>query len=286
MLHNLLAQDPQFGYVSLLQTMMPTSFLSSRPLIPLIARVVPEKRPMDDVALGLEMPQEDEYAMCNFSARSFYIAWYFPLRMRELFIHYALFDHLEPREVDAWRQEYLQVMRAATYACGGKPLVLKNPVNTVRVRHLLRMFPEARFIYLYRNPYEVYRSTVKLHRAVIDMVGLQQISDEEIEENLIWVFKEMWVRYEREKAFISKNRLIEIKYEDLAASPLEVIQDAYEKLGIPGFETAKQNFETHLESHKAYTPDSYQYSLDELIRVETEWDFALEKGGYARPAAR
>lgn len=38
-----------------------------------------------------------------------------------------------------------------TLRCGGcKPLVIKSPTHTARVRLLLRLFPRARFVYLHR----------------------------------------------------------------------------------------------------------------------------------------
>ena len=43
-------------------------------------------------------------------------------------------------------------------ACGGKPLVIKSPVHTARVALLLKLFPRAKFIYLHRNPLQVFQS--------------------------------------------------------------------------------------------------------------------------------
>jgi hypothetical protein len=42
-----------------------------------------------------------------------------------------------------------------TYWAGGtKPLLIKSPVHTGRVKLLLQMFPRARFLYIHRHPME------------------------------------------------------------------------------------------------------------------------------------
>ena len=43
----------------------------------------------------------------------------------------------------------------ALYA--GRRLVLKSPVHTARVELLLKLFPDAQFIYIHRDPETVYR---------------------------------------------------------------------------------------------------------------------------------
>jgi hypothetical protein len=43
-----------------------------------------------------------------------------------------------------------------TYWAGGsKPLLIKSPVHTGRIKLLLRLFPKARFLYIHRNPIKV-----------------------------------------------------------------------------------------------------------------------------------
>ncbi|MBC8355082.1 MAG: sulfotransferase [Planctomycetes bacterium] len=43
-----------------------------------------------------------------------------------------------------------------------KPLVVKSPTHTGHVRLLLEMFPEAKFVHIHRNPFEVFSSTLKM----------------------------------------------------------------------------------------------------------------------------
>ena len=91
MLHNLLAQDKDTGYVSLFQTLAPDSyFIGQKTLQPVLALRAPRTRPMDDVLLDMQGPQEEEFAMAHASGLSFYAGWYFPNAMEKLFDTYAL----------------------------------------------------------------------------------------------------------------------------------------------------------------------------------------------------
>lgn len=42
------------------------------------------------------------------------------------------------------------------------PLLIKSPVHTARVRLVLGLFPRARFLYIHRDPYEVFQSAVHM----------------------------------------------------------------------------------------------------------------------------
>ena len=41
-------------------------------------------------------------------------------------------------------------------------LLIKSPVHTGRVKLLLDLFPNAQFIYIHRNPYQVFKSAVHM----------------------------------------------------------------------------------------------------------------------------
>src|SRR5438132_3087767 len=68
-LHNLLAGDvEQFSYANTYQVVNPFTFLSTEEVnARRFAFLVPKRRPMDNVALSFEVPQEDEFAPCLMS---------------------------------------------------------------------------------------------------------------------------------------------------------------------------------------------------------------------------
>jgi len=118
-------------------------------------------------------------------------------------------------------------MKAVTYSNHGKRLVLKNPPNTARITTLMELFPDARFIHIYRNPYKVYLSTKRMRTKVLDKLALQHTTDEQIENHVIDNYIRLMKSYFKQKDQIPDGHLIEIRYEDLVADPMGQIREVY-----------------------------------------------------------
>src|SRR5665648_1005332 len=102
----------------------------------------------------------------------------------------------------------------------GKRLILKNPANTARIKLLLELYPEAQFIHIYRNPYVVYMSTKHFYNKMVQAFTFQKISDADLEDHILWIYKRMMESYFEEKKLIPKGNLVEIKFENLESEPL------------------------------------------------------------------
>ena len=84
-LHYLLAKDKQFGYCSNTDAFVPGAILVGRWFFrKIIAWRLPPTRPMDDVKLNADSPQEEEFAMMLLSKYSRYHAFVFPSNLRSL----------------------------------------------------------------------------------------------------------------------------------------------------------------------------------------------------------
>ena len=97
---------------------------------------------------------------------------------------------------------------------GGRRLVLKNPANTGRIRALLNLFPDAKFIHIYRNPYDVFLSTVWLQRSVIPRSQVQDISPDTVEAHVLRFYIQLQQKYLAEKDLIPAGSLAEVRFED------------------------------------------------------------------------
>ena len=85
------------------------------------------------------------------------------------------------------------------------------------------MFPNAKFIYLMRNPYTVFESTRSFFTNTIIPLQLQKISPEELEKNILEVYTRLYRKYEEDKKLIPAGNLIEIKFEDFEADALAIL---------------------------------------------------------------
>ena len=162
-LHNILCQDKQFGYVTNFQAMSPGFFLMGDKRIKKLLAGITKKRTttriIDNIPLTLDGPQEEDFAIANTSPYSFLHLYTFPQQAPFYFERYVLFNDLSESVFAKWKEIYLTILRKATIRFGGKRLIIKNPANSGRIKTLLKLFPDARFIHIYRNPYNVFRST-------------------------------------------------------------------------------------------------------------------------------
>jgi len=285
-LHLLLCQDPQLGYVSTFQALAPGFCLVGRGLIERIVAFWMENshptRLIDNVPLRIDAPQEEEFALGNSTPYSFLHVFSFPRQAADLFARDTLFQDLSPQARAEWSDRYLEILRKATLQAGGKRLVLKNPAHSARIRALLELFPEARFIHMCRNPYDLFLSTKKLWQVVLPRSQLQAIGPEEIDRLILQFFVQLVQRYLADRELIPPGNLVEVRFEDLEADPLAEVSRVYDTLGLPGFVSAEPRIRAYLDSVAGYQKNSYELTADVIEQVNRHWSFAFDVWGYRR----
>lgn len=255
-LHELLSQDQQFCYVSLWNTLVPDSFLALEPTKKFLSRFLPSERPMDEIKVTMDGPYEEEAALAVLYPWSFFHCLHFPKNAEEQYLKSIYFTGLTEEEKQQWTAMYLKFMKTVIYANHGRRLVSKNPANTARITTLLDLFPDARFIHIYRNPYIVYLSTKKMRKNVLEKLALQNASDDDIETQVIDNYTRLMHSYFEQKEHIPKQNLIEIKYEDLVADPLKQVKKIYAHLQLSGLEEALPAMKTYLDQQASYKTNS------------------------------
>jgi omega-hydroxy-beta-dihydromenaquinone-9 sulfotransferase len=264
-IHNLFSQDPQFGFPTTIQVTVPSLFLGFEKLVrPIVESSLPEKRPQDDVDFAADFPQEEEYALGNLSPYSFYNGWLFPSNMG-LYNNYVDFQNIPEKEINDFKKIFMYYARKITLYYKGKQLVFKNPSNTARVKLLLELFPNAKFIHIYRNPYHVYLSMKRNIEKEMTLQCLQKPPSWEIFETaMIDMYNRMHVKYFKEKELIPKENLIEVRYEDFLKTPLLFMEKFYSSFNINGFNVIRPTFEKYIESQKKIRIASYK--IDDTLK--------------------
>jgi len=284
-LHNLISQDPDLGIVSMYQAMVPNCSLVSEPwLKPMLSAIVPNKRPMDNMVWPVDAPQEEEIPLAKLTPYSFYMRSLFPMESADLFRRYVLLDGSPPKIAREIAAKYRRILQVATLRAGGKRLVLKNPVNTARIRLLLELFPDAKFVHAVRCPYEVFSSTVHLHARILPLTTLQTVPLTPSSPIILSIYEDMMQRFLEDRARIPPGNLVEVRYEDLERDPLGQLRRVYETLGLPGFAQAEPHIRKYVESQRSYEKNKLKLS-DENRRLVTEhWGFAFRAFGYRSDA--
>lgn len=268
MLHELLCLAPGTSYVTTFQTIFPHLILSHGWwLKPLANLIMPSRRPFDRVDMDLEYPQEEEIAMANIQALSFYNFLYFPKNYENFWHRDLYFEQASVQQIDRWKKEYRKLIAKALINRPGKQFVSKNPSNMARIKVLLEMYPDARFIFIYRNPYKVLESVYGFFREVVPAVQLQLEGGEVSRDVMARFYADMIRHYDHVRELVPDGHLVELKYEDLLADPSEEIRKIYDTLGLEGFESLQPNIEAYIRNSADRTKNHFNISMDTIALV-------------------
>jgi omega-hydroxy-beta-dihydromenaquinone-9 sulfotransferase len=277
-LHRLMVQDHQWGYVSSLQAFLPEAFLNAQQtLLSKLQKAWPKVRLMDNVSYSPDVPEEEDYALGNLSPFSFYGCWYFPRNMAECYRRSVLMEGLSTAERQQWEQAFIKILKKATIRFGGKRLIIKNPSNTAKIKILLELFPEAKFIHIFRNPYDVYNSTLGFYEKMLPHYTLQTFDQAQIEHQIFDFYRELMARYFAEFALIPSGNFIEIRYEDFENNEIAYLEKIYQKLELDGFEAAKNNFERYVKAQANYQKNQYDLDAETKAKVYHHWQEAIDR---------
>ena len=174
---------------------------------------------------GFELPSEDELALCITTFRSEMLSLVFP-RRADHYDRYLTLRGVSEAEVAEWKDALLWFTKKLTWKCR-RPLVLKSPHHTGRIRRLLEVFPDAKFIHIHRDPYVVFQSARHTVLKMVDFSTLQR-PRLDVEEWTIRLYLEMFNAFIEEKGLIRDDRIHEVRFEDLERDPIGEMRRVYE----------------------------------------------------------
>ena len=279
-LHNLLTQDDRFAYPNTYQVFYPSTFLTTeKTYAKLVGFFLPKKRPQDNMALGVGEPQEDEFALCSLTGRAWPMDWAFPRRTGH-YGRYLTLREASADEVREWKSALAWLVRKLSFKYG-KPLVLKSPGHTCRIRLLLELFPEAKFVHIYRNPFDVLRSTRHMIRTAAPWWALQRPDFGELEERAFRQYREVFDAFFEEQGLIPKGHFHELRSEDLEADPVGQLQATYEALSLPDFGHVEPALRRYLATIAGYRKNTLpELPVEMRLRAARDWRRCFEQWGY------
>ena len=280
-LHNLLACDrEQFAAPTSIQVSYPYSFLSTETAIrKQFLEWVPETRPMDGVALGPDTPQEDEFAMCVSCLRSPFLGMASFPRRADHYDRYLTFAGVAPQEVAEWKSSFDWFLRKLTVR-HGRRLLLKSPTHTARIRLLLELFPDARFVHVHRDPYAVFRSTQHLFRSLWP-INVLQAPPPDTDERILRRYSAIYDSFLAERELIPEGQFHEVAYDDVVADPLGQVRVIYERFRLSGYERIRPELERYVASLGDYRRNPHtELPSAQRDQVRSAWRKSFEVWDY------
>ena len=209
-------------------------------------------------------PEEDENILFHIWD-SFWVSFLFPF-MDEL-PNYQHFDEaLPPERKRRIMAFYRSMLQRHMYATGKKYYVAKAPAFSAKIETLAEFFPEARIIYLARNPLDMLPSTVSwinYARRVFTQPKEKYLYLDEIVD-----FTQHW--YSHPLKYLDSHpspRHLILKYDDLIQRPEHVLHSFYEQFGYPD---------------KPGLDDIVDQAVKETLSFHSDHIYSYEEMGFTR----
>jgi hypothetical protein len=212
--------------------------------------------------MGLSIPEEDDLLYQTSCASGFWMT-------KLPYMGELDFFHIDRRPAASRRRLmrfYRECVRRQLYLNGPERIHLsKNPTYCGRVDSLLEAFPDARFVVLYRNPYETIPSLLKLLHVGWKLQG--NVGADRIRESTRVMTELSYETYLYPLEVLDRHpatpRAI-IDYRELVSAPKATIEKVYADLGL----SMKENYREALQAEQ-----------DRARRHETEHRYSLAEFG-------
>ena len=281
-LYNTLSHG-DFGYVTPIAAGLPWDQAGlAAGLRPLLERLLPEKRFIDNIPVTPQSPQEDEVPLANMTTLSLYHALYFPRHFETTFRRAVFFDDAKPEEIQSWEWALDYFLRNVWLQQGRKQLLIKNPAYTGRIDRLKALYPGAKFIHAVRSPFEVFVSMRNFYAKLLKQFALAEYDHIDIDSFVLETHARLMQDYRMASAKIPANDLIEVRYDTLETDPTDAMRQVYERLDLPGFSEAEPRIAAYLQSVSGYQKNRFTLDARTIDRVAeacadsiAHWNFPI-----------
>jgi hypothetical protein len=217
--------------------------------------------------------------MCVWGFLTQYLSGVFPRRAAH-YDQFLTFRNAPPPAVEEWKSSLGQFVQKLMLR-HGKPLILKSPTHTGRIRLLLEMFPEARFVHIHRDPCTVFQSFVHTYQTGLPFGRLQRTDAVDWSERVIRQYRELYDAFFEERGLIPAGHFHELGYADLEKGPLGEMRKLYEALDLPAFAHVEPALRAYLDSLSGYRKNVFPELAPELRRrIASEWRRCFDEWGY------
>ena len=283
-LQNMLSRDRQFAWADPASiNLFPVSQLLGGLLSPILSRSLRDARPMDNLEYRLDLPMEETFAMMTVNEQNLLHLLAFPENYRR-YVGCTFLADLPEKDRQRWLRQYDFLLKKLTLGKSGKQLILKSPDNTARIRELLELYPDARFINIHRDPYATLRSAIHMLTKQLELMELTE-RPEDFQELMEDIFLDIFERMYREMFELQKeipaSRWVDLPYADFVAAPVERLREIYAQLEIRDFAAARPYFEAHAQSQRNYVKNKLDMSARFKEKINKKLGFYFEHYGYS-----
>jgi hypothetical protein len=256
-LHYLLSRDPNLFSPAWVHTLAPQGFILTWTFLRFfLIPFMPSTRQVDPMLFGPDAPSEDDFALNNWALASALAGRAVLPQAYEFYARFHDLRHLTPSELSRWRRYQVAFVHKISVIARNKTLLLKSPSHTARVRWLLELFPQAKFIHVTRDPRAVVRSNIALLQLVQRLYNIEApLPQETIESILVREYLATEQNYLEARPQMPPGQIAEVRFQDLLADPVGEIHRVYRELELPLTQRFEERLADYLASVQDYSPN-------------------------------
>lgn len=238
-----------------------------------VARTLRLQHAIQRQPLQLGLPAEGDIGLCLGLLSKHAYTWghLFP-RSYDHWMRRHIFE-LDRETARCWLADYDTLMCRVSALAHGARVVMKSPGDTARIPWLLERYPDARFVYVHRDPLSVYHSTQYLWGVIRRDFSLQTLEDDRVHARIVDTYTKLLRAYLRDRECIPPGQLIEVRYETLRRSGEETVTQIYDALGLGDVPDAVRSA---LRAHADHVPAAYETSPALAHELRSAWAFSLD----------
>ncbi len=115
---------------------------------------------------------------------------------------------------------------------------------------------------------------------------MQIAKHEQLDELIHSSMERMYRAFFKQREEIPAGDLIDVKYEDLVANPLEQLERIYQELELGDFEQQREHFKAYLGEQRDYQTNRHELPAAAAAEVDRRWGFFMERYGYPKSSER
>lgn len=285
-LHQFLTQDDRSGYHSVFQMVFPEIMLSSKkwllPVMESFARLFKMQDPVHRIPLSWRfLGEEDATMTTSLNPMGAQWGYFFPLKMMDYFNKYVLFESLSSSEKQEWINAFLYLIKKISIASGNKQLVLKSPPQTARIKLLHSLYPKAKFVFIHRNPYEVFASNRRFWKVADDIYTIGSSKGVDIDSIILTTYSKTMDQYLLESKAIPKGQLVEVAYTDFINNPIANMRHIYESLNLNDFDYCKPEMTSFADQQKNFSRLDHNLDIEDTKMITEKWGTYIKHWGYS-----
>lgn len=184
-------------------------------------------------------------------------------------------------------ERHLEARARGRGAGAGRRYLAKNPALCPKLGSLLEAFPDARIVYLVRNPLEVVPSYLSMMRFSWRAVGVPRGREDALRDYVLEMAAH-WYRYPLERlARLPRERYAIVRYDDLTRDPRRAVEDLYRHFGLNIDAAFARELDAEAARASRYR-SRHEYDLESLgltrERILAEFDDVFERFDFPRGA--